>query len=123
MKRCSKCNKLLSLSKFHKDSSSKDGLDHRCIDCKRDRRIERLYGLTPEDIETKLLEQNMRCDICSVSLVGGYHIDHCHDSNVPRGIICERCNHMLGHARDRIDILADAIKYLGKYQGICSDDR
>lgn len=34
MKRCSICKKEKSPSKFGKDKSRKDGLDHRCADCK-----------------------------------------------------------------------------------------
>ena len=34
MKKCSKCNRELSLSSFDRDSTKKDGLHYRCKECK-----------------------------------------------------------------------------------------
>lgn len=38
MKRCSKCKKEKSLSKFYKNKNKKDGLDYWCKECKKDYR-------------------------------------------------------------------------------------
>jgi hypothetical protein len=40
------------------------------------------------------------------------HVDHDHKSGKIRGLLCNRCNHLLGEAEDSIQILASAIKYL-----------
>lgn len=39
MKLCKSCNQLLTLDKFTKMSSSKDGLDRHCTSCKKKRRL------------------------------------------------------------------------------------
>ncbi len=39
-------------------------------------------------------------------------IDHCHSTKKIRGLLCQRCNLMIGYARDSIPILQSAITYL-----------
>lgn len=41
-----------------------------------------------------------------------FHIDHDHDTGVVRGLLCNLCNLLLGHARDQQDVLRAAIEYL-----------
>lgn len=68
-------------------------------------------GLTPEQFSEKARQQNGRCIICSerpMRLV----IDHCHESGRTRGLVCTRCNSVLGFARDRVDVLLAAVEYL-----------
>jgi hypothetical protein len=38
--------------------------------------------------------------------------DHDHATGMWRGYLCQRCNHLLGNARDSIDVLEAAIRYL-----------
>ena len=39
-------------------------------------------------------------------------IDHCHSTGKIRGLLCDRCNHGLGHFKDDINLLIKAIEYL-----------
>jgi Recombination endonuclease VII len=76
----------------------------------------RKYGLTPESFD-ELLKNQGGCGICKIkdckdSAGRGFHIDHCHQSSKVRGILCNRCNLMLGHAKDNIATLEAAIQYL-----------
>ena len=41
-------------------------------------------------------------------------VDHDHTGNFVRGILCTKCNTLLGMANDNIEILENAIKYLMK---------
>lgn len=56
------------------------------------------------------------CDICGKSpehsSYGVLCIDHCHDSNVFRGLLCSQCNSLLGYSYDNVDTLQSAIEYL-----------
>lgn len=56
------------------------------------------------------------CDICgntiSTKIKKGYHIDHNHVTGKVRGILCAHCNQGLGHFRDNILFLENAINYL-----------
>lgn len=81
-----------------------------------------LYGIEPEEFEAKLKEQDGKCAICgkvlSINATNKNdkpHQDHNHETKENRGILCNLCNVFLGNARDSIEFLANAIKYLRKY--------
>lgn len=73
------------------------------------------YGIALEDKAALLEAQGGCCAICGVAAPPtstGWHLDHCHASNVVRGILCQHCNVMLGNAKDNPAILEKAIRYL-----------
>ena len=39
-------------------------------------------------------------------------VDHCHDTKKVRGLLCAKCNTLLGMAKDDVSILQNAITYL-----------
>ena len=58
------------------------------------------YGLTPESFGEMFVDRGGRCEICGAT--HGYRgrdlaIDHCHKTNVVRGLLCDRCNLMEGN--------------------------
>ena len=59
-----------------------------------------------------------RCDICGSDNPrdSDWNIDHCHYSNKFRGILCHRCNCVLGYAGNSIDVFEKAITYLKKFE-------
>jgi hypothetical protein len=80
----------------------------------RKRKLKR-YGLTPETYEQMFQEQNNKCAIClgdNSSSKRDWHIDHCHETGVVRGILCHHCNIGLGQFRDNVEHLKNAIAYL-----------
>lgn len=90
-----------------------------CTDCRtkhnRGSRLERLYGLSVAEVERRKLAQGMKCAICGEP-TDNFHIDHDHKSGSVRGLLCFRCNYMLGYAKENIAILAAAIGYLAAFQ-------
>lgn len=74
------------------------------------------YGLTEEQFDAMLVEQGNSCAICRLEEPGGrykkWHIDHCHKTGKVRGLLCAGCNTMLGHAKDSVKTLGEAIGYL-----------
>ncbi len=64
------------------------------------------YGLS-EKQQSMLAE---KCEICgsNVKLV----IDHDHETNTMRGVLCNGCNTGLGFFKDDVDSLRQAVKYL-----------
>jgi hypothetical protein len=81
------------------------------------RKIEKKYGITKELYEEILYTQNYRCAICGMcqsELPKRLAMDHNHETNQVRGLLCDKCNKMLGHARENISILQAAIDYLNK---------
>ena len=59
-------------------------------------------------------QQNEKCLICKNLLKNSIQInvDHCHVTGNVRGILCNNCNLLLGHAKDSIKILQSAQNYL-----------
>ncbi len=54
----------------------------------------RNYGMTEEQYQRVLKEQDGRCACCRDEFVGTPHVDHVHGSNpiVVRGLLCRFCN-------------------------------
>jgi len=108
------------LDLYHKEYFSKEE--------KRDKRRIRNYinglknyGLTLEEYESLVKEQNNQCKICSFKFKSFREcnkpqlipqIDHCHTTGKVRGLLCTLCNISLGGFKDNINTLQNAIKYL-----------
>lgn len=125
MKQCIKCGIEKPLSEFYKESRNKDvhtGACKECV-CKRanqwyennkDRYLLRVYGITEKEFEDKISHQSGRCAICSSIFTSTKHthIDHNHTTGKVRGLLCSRCNHLLGHAKESLQTLQNAVEYL-----------
>lgn len=73
------------------------------------------YGITPDDYEKMLEEQEFSCGICRThisNLPKPLYIDHCHDTDRVRGLLCLTCNAGLGMLGDDEDGLETALRYL-----------
>lgn len=84
---------------------------------KRNYLLKRNYNITIEQYEEILSKQGYKCAICKTTESlgkGFFHVDHCHNTEVIRGLLCSRCNMMLGMVDDDILKLQNAIKYLKK---------
>lgn len=97
------------------------------------------FGLSLEQYEEMHDRQNGKCAICGepekqmrngkLKLLA---VDHCHSTNVIRGLLCTDCNTGIGKLKDSVEILQSAIRYLnqtGQSSPIdwpgrrCGDDR
>lgn len=88
--------------------------------------MQRLYGLTPEQLSALLGKQNHKCAICKgqfkirlLKMKGKRlcarstaKIDHSHKTGKVRGILCDSCNRGLGYFHDSPVVLQQAIAYL-----------
>lgn len=87
----------------------------------KDHALRKLYGITIEQYEQMYNDQHGKCAICQTKYKS-LHVDHCHSEGIVRGLLCNHCNIMLGHAREDPLTLARAIMYLtpekGKLQAI-----
>ncbi len=75
------------------------------------------YGMTAEDYESMLKEQEYKCKLCDSQHRpdvnrGGLYVDHCHKTGKIRGLLCKLCNSLIGFSRDSEGILRSAIDYL-----------
>lgn len=84
----------------------------------RDKRnhLQRVFKLSSDQFEAMVRDCNRRCPICktpfSTILRERPVVDHCHRTGLIRGVICGRCNLMVGHALDNPTILRAAARYL-----------
>lgn len=87
---------------------------HSNVDRMRKSRM-KAFGLTPSDYDALLLAQGGVCKVCGATKPGGngrFVVDHDHKTGKVRGLLCTRCNLMLGCARDDRSILSSASLYL-----------
>ena len=116
-KHCNTCQTWQPLNNYSQRSASPDGLHTKCRDCQRVAAVSLAYGVPITWLHEQLDAQGWRCAICANELTltkAGCHVDHDHSDGRVRGLLCRGCNHLLGNARDDVDVLASAIRYLGK---------
>jgi len=81
--------------------------------------IKMRYGITKEEYESILLSQNNKCAICENTKSGHKNtdemvVDHCHKTQKVRGLLCNRCNTLLGLIDDNPEFMQNISKYLKK---------
>jgi hypothetical protein len=86
----------------------------------------RRYGLTLEQFEARLAEQDGKCAICGTTEPGprGWHVDHDHTccagkktcGQCIRGILCASCNWGIGNLKDDPEIIRAALDYVLAYR-------
>lgn len=85
------------------------------------------YGLTNHEAKVvQKIVKTSRCAICGIEAKNIDYgrrkkmlfIDHCHNSQEVRGLLCDKCNRGLGYFNDDIDLLKKAIKYIENPPGL-----
>ena len=141
-KQCSKCGDILPISKFGTRKRNPDGLRSQCKDCEykankeiRQRKLEedylgtrlkerannlkRMFGMTLEEYDEKLVNQYGGCKICGLTCVSGKRlaVDHDHKTGKIRDLLCNNCNAGLGKFQDNPELLIKAADYLREHSG------
>ena len=85
----------------------------------REHHLKQNFNLTLEEFDAMLKAQGGGCAICRTTEWPGYahqpHVDHDHKSGLVRGILCARCNYLLGNAGDDPARLRAAAAYLERH--------
>ena len=130
IKRCKRCDLWLPLDSFAVRFAAKrkhQSVVHYCLKCEEEIKLERKeknkwvylkrYGLTPEDYERMVRDQNGRCTICNYENDGKkLVVDHCHKTGKVRALLCDDCNQGLGRFFDRPDWLEKAAAYVRAHE-------
>jgi hypothetical protein len=139
LKTCIKCEEEKTASEFYKEKRVSDGLSARCKTCakqdaktsyennkeavksrqrkkycsveRRKRTLMEGYNLTVDQYDQMYQDQKGACKICEKNF-SRLCVDHDHKSGKVRGLLCDRCNLMLGQSLDNISTLSNAITYL-----------
>lgn len=85
----------------------------------RNKYLQRHYGITLEQYNQMLVDQDYKCKICNGEgfLMGKNHemrlvVDHCHKHGHVRGLLCHNCNRALGLLQDSVEVSTKAVEYL-----------
>jgi hypothetical protein len=113
--KCSGCNQIKAKTLFPKQSAKKSGVNSFCKECHAKRHRQRKYGnCSNGGILETLVHTEGACMICGET-VGKMCVDHCHATNVIRGILCNNCNVGIANFKDNSQLLFNAINYLKTY--------
>ena len=77
------------------------------------------YGITAEDYARMAHEQELKCAICrsELRLDRNTHVDHDHETQEIRGLLCHHCNVAIGQFREDPERLMRAVAYLQERSG------
>lgn len=78
----------------------------------RDNHIRSRYGISIDDYNKIFIKQDGRCAICGENQSERLAIDHDHITGEIRGLLCRKCNLMLGYSGDNPGILRSAASYI-----------
>jgi hypothetical protein len=78
--------------------------------------LKRKYNLTLEEWVKFKNDQNNKCPICLTDFNSTPCVDHDHKSGRNRGLLCQKCNRILGQFKDDVNALSRAFNYLSKFQ-------
>ena len=134
-RRCTKCGAEKPLDDFYGRKDGSIGTRPWCkVCCRSDRKRYKLtttrkrashlrwrYGISVEDYEGLLRQQEGKCAICGTTSPGRtgvthFAVDHDHASGTMRGLLCASCNQGLGRMGENPDRLEAAARYLRAFK-------
>lgn len=105
------------LAAYHREKYLKNR--HKRVKHSWEQRLRWNYGINAETYEVLLEVQNGVCAICGQGNDQGrrLEVDHDHVTGKVRGLLCGRCNKVLGSCRENPKLLTAMIEYLHKHGG------
>ena len=143
-KQCTKCKEWKNYDQFYALKKRRDGLNSHCKKCQNEagkkwrtdnpdchknrywknpekehgRHLKKKYGIDENEYAAMLDAQDGVCAICS-SGKGSRRlaVDHDHETGQVRGLLCTRCNQLIGNAKEDPEIMRRAIEYIEFFKG------
>lgn len=145
-KYCTRCHRRRSVEEFYPGSAaSRARYMQPCKDCVRTqrretRRTERgaaylrnyrlnyAFGISADDYLQMAEDQDYRCAVCRqpetamrAGKVKRLAVDHDHDTDKVRGLLCTRCNTAIGLLRDDPALVFGVARYLTEHSAAVED--
>jgi len=89
----------------------------RYLENKRKSNLKHKYGITIDEYNEIFEKQKGCCAICNThqsELKKALCVDHNHETGEIRGLLCDRCNRVLGFFNDETPLFIQSILYLNK---------
>jgi len=140
-KKCIQCEEKKELIEFRKRFRGKNKniyFESYCKNCERlntkswsqenkERRkeitlkkdLKRNFDLSLEDYYKMRKEHNNQCAVCKVSKSKSGRrlaVDHCHNTKLIRGLLCNECNTALGLLGENVERMYKLIEYISKFK-------
>jgi len=128
-RQCWKCGKIKRIEHFYKQKCGLLGRRRTCKDChiiwRRRHDLEKKFcGISIESYNAMVENQKGLCAICRqperyVNVRGRLRIlciDHDHMTGMIRELLCNRCNRIIGYAKDNVEILEAAAAYIKRHR-------
>jgi Recombination endonuclease VII len=129
---CTKCGEEKPSNAFYARANvnltAKKYLSSWCKECvkevkdpvkARNSHLKRTYGITELEYNEMFNKQEGCCAICKrhqSEFTKALNIDHNHEFNFNRGLLCWNCNTIIGKAHEDVDILQSVIDYLHEWE-------
>jgi hypothetical protein len=118
---CKECCKTVSAERNSRpeaiEARRQDYLSSRSK--RRCQKLQRNYGITLEQYDEKLIQQNRQCSICGLTPEENgkaLAVDHDHDTGKIRDLLCNNCNVVVGFLNERIDLCDKVKDYISRHK-------
>lgn len=90
----------------------------KCKIYRRKNKLKKKYGISLEQYDEMLKQQNGVCYICHKLESNGkpLYVDHCHKSGIIRKLLCDKCNFTLGLMNEDKTLLNKLIDYINEHK-------
>lgn len=78
----------------------------------KDQWLRSSHGLERSQYDAMLADQRNRCAVCKKKFSKKPHVDHCHQEEIIRGLLCFSCNFALGLLHDDLACIARLAQYV-----------
>lgn len=124
---CRQC-RIIYKRKWRKENPckvEKEQKNQRKLERLRTKKLKTRYGLSLDDDEKMLIDQNGVCAICNeketvidfrYNKLRRLSIDHCHKTGKVRSLLCSRCNTVIGLIKESDFIINNIKNYLEKHR-------
>lgn len=111
-KQCAKCGATKPSESFAVYRAANDGLGRYCRECDNAHSRSRRYGM-PE-ARVRIMAARASCEVCGSKFANSkhQHFDHRHSDGAVRGVLCFRCNGLVGDCLESPEILLAVAAYL-----------
>ena len=113
LQKCPSCGITKTGAEFNKGARP-NGLGSYCKECYNIKHVCRTYNISPAAYSEMIERAGGLCEMCG-EMPKRLVVDHDHDTDAVRGLICDPCNHFLGMIETKPKVYSQAQTYLANH--------